>query len=87
MKVQITSDYYTGRVERIQIISALTKLDMRILKLLACGFRQIEVARALNVNRKTVRRHTEKILCHLGARNTPHAIYLASKKYSGVIGQ
>ena len=47
-----------------------------MLQLLARGYTQKEVAKALGINHDTVRNHVTHILRKLEARNTVHAVYL-----------
>lgn len=55
----------------------LTAREQQVLRLLARGLRNIEIATSLQINVKTVEAHVENILVKLRARNRTEAVSLA----------
>jgi DNA-binding NarL/FixJ family response regulator len=79
-------DELFARVERLArrsrpiartVVAGLTRRELEILRLLACGMDQIEIARDLVIAAKTVEKHIEHILLKLGVHSRAQAIALA----------
>lgn len=58
-------------------VAGLTRRELEILRLLACGLDHIEIARDLVITAKTVEKHIEHILLKLGVHSRAQAIALA----------
>ncbi|TMC68879.1 MAG: response regulator transcription factor [Chloroflexi bacterium] len=59
------------------VVAGLTRRELEILRLLACGMDHIEIARDLVITPKTVEKHIEHILLKLGVHSRAQAIALA----------
>jgi len=59
------------------VVAGLTRRELEILRLLACGLDHVEVARDLVITAKTVEKHIEHILLKLGVHSRAQAIALA----------
>src|SRR5438477_12408649 len=59
------------------VVAGLTRRELEILRLLACGLDHIEIARALGITPKTGEKHIEHILLKLGVHSRAQAIALA----------
>src|SRR5438093_1321633 len=59
------------------VVAGLTRRELEILRLLACGLDHIENAGALVITPKTVEKHIEHILLKLGVHSRAQAIALA----------
>jgi DNA-binding NarL/FixJ family response regulator len=59
------------------VVAGLTRRELEILRLLACGMDHNEVARDLVITPKTVEKHIEHILLKLGVHSRAQAIALA----------
>ena len=59
------------------VVAGLTRRELEILRLLACGLDHIEIARDLVITAKTVEKHIEHILLKLGVHSRAQAIALA----------
>ncbi len=59
------------------VVAGLTRRELEILRLLACGLDHIEIARDLVITAKTVEKHIEHILLKLGVHSRAQAIVLA----------
>jgi two-component system nitrate/nitrite response regulator NarL len=59
------------------VVAGLTRRELEILRLLACGMDHNEVARDLVITAKTVGKHIEHILLKLGVHSRAQAIALA----------
>jgi DNA-binding NarL/FixJ family response regulator len=62
----------------------LTEQEVRILKLMAEGMSNSEVAEALSVSRNTVKTHVHNIFAKLGVTDRTQAVILAMRK--GMVG-
>jgi DNA-binding NarL/FixJ family response regulator len=62
----------------------LTEQEVRILKLMAEGMSNMEVAEALSVSRNTVKTHVHNIFAKLGVSDRTQAVILAMRK--GMVG-
>jgi DNA-binding NarL/FixJ family response regulator len=58
-------------------VAGLTRRELEILRLLACGLDHVEIARDLVITAKTVEKHIEHILLKLGVHSRAQAIALA----------
>jgi len=58
-------------------IAGLTRRELEILRLLACGLDQADIARDLVITPKTVEKHIEHILLKLGVHSRAQAVALA----------
>jgi DNA-binding NarL/FixJ family response regulator len=58
-------------------VAGLTRRELEILRLLACGMDHVEIARDLVITAKTVEKHIEHILLKLGVHSRAQAIALA----------
>src|SRR5437667_7890826 len=71
------------------VVAGLTRRELEILRLLACGLDHIEIARDLVITPKTVEKHIEHILLKLGVHSRAQAIALALQQepteQSGVV--
>ena len=65
---------------RPSVASKLTNREMEVLRLLAEGLEQQEIARQLFISRKTVGTHIEHILAKLGVRSRAQAVALAYRE-------
>src|SRR2546427_826750 len=63
-------------------VAGLTRRELEILRLLACGMDHIEIARDLVIAAKTVEKHIEHILMKLGVHSRAQAIALALQQGS-----
>ena len=54
----------------------LTPRQSEIIRLVAEGYRNAEIALALGVDEETVKTHMRKMLGRIGARNRAHAVAL-----------
>jgi DNA-binding NarL/FixJ family response regulator len=59
------------------VVAGLTRRELEILRLLACGLDHLEIARDLVITAKTVEKHIEHILLKLGVHSRAQAIALA----------
>jgi DNA-binding NarL/FixJ family response regulator len=59
------------------VVSDLTKRELEVLRLLAEGLEQAEIARQLVISPKTVNTHTQNIFRKLGVRNRAQAVAAA----------
>jgi DNA-binding NarL/FixJ family response regulator len=59
------------------IVSDLTKRELEVLRLIAEGLEQTEIARQLVISPKTVSTHTQNIFRKLGVRNRAQAVAAA----------
>jgi DNA-binding NarL/FixJ family response regulator len=59
------------------VVAGLTRRELEILRLLACGMDHVEIARDLVITAKTVEKHIEHILLKLGVHSRAQAIALA----------
>ena len=59
------------------VVAGLTRRELEILRLLACGLDHVEIARDLVITAKTVEKHIEHILLKLGVHSRAQAIALA----------
>jgi len=59
------------------VVAGLTRRELEILRLLACGLDHAEIARDLVITPKTVEKHIEHILLKLGVHSRAQAIALA----------
>jgi DNA-binding NarL/FixJ family response regulator len=59
------------------VVAGLTRRELEILRLLACGMDHIDIARDLVITAKTVEKHIEHILLKLGVHSRAQAIALA----------
>src|SRR5437773_5463806 len=70
-------------------VAGLTRRELEILRLLACGLDQTDIARDLVITAKTVEKHIEHILLKLGVHSRAQAIALALQQepteQSGVV--
>ena len=58
-------------------VAGLTRRELEILRLLACGMDHVEIARDLVIAAKTVEKHIEHILLKLGVHSRAQAVALA----------
>ncbi len=58
----------------------LTKRELEVLRLLAAGLEQVEIANRLVISPKTVSTHIERILSKLGVRSRAQAVALAFRE-------
>src|SRR3989475_1917176 len=65
------------------VVAGLTRRELEILRLLACGMDHIEIARDLVIAAKTVEKHIEHILMKLGVHSRAQAIALALQQEPG----
>jgi DNA-binding NarL/FixJ family response regulator len=59
------------------VVAGLTRRELEILRLLACGMDHMDIARDLVITAKTVEKHIEHILLKLGVHSRAQAIALA----------
>jgi DNA-binding response OmpR family regulator len=59
------------------VVAGLTRRELEILRLLACGMDHVDIARDLVITAKTVEKHIEHILLKLGVHSRAQAIALA----------
>lgn len=64
----------------------LTKRQSEVVGLIARGYRNSEIADALEISEETVKTHVRKTLVALGARNRTHAAVLAQKSEEALGG-
>src|SRR2546422_6910050 len=64
------------------VVAGLTRRELEILRLLACGMDHLEIARDLVITAKTVEKHIEHILLKLGVHSRAQAIALALQQGS-----
>ena len=65
------------------VVAGLTRRELEILRLLACGLDHIDIARDLVITAKTVEKHIEHILLKLGVHSRAQAIALALQQEPG----
>jgi DNA-binding NarL/FixJ family response regulator len=79
-------DELLARVQRLSrrsrpvartVVAGLTRRELEILRLLACGMDHLDIARDLVITAKTVEKHIEHILMKLGVHSRAQAIALA----------
>jgi len=58
-------------------VAGLTRRELEVLRLLACGLDQADIARDLVITPKTVEKHIEHILLKLGVHSRAQAVALA----------
>src|SRR5438105_1374458 len=63
------------------VVAGLTRRELEILRLLACGLDHAEIARDLVIAPKTVEKHIEHILLKLGVHSRAQAIALALQEF------
>ena len=82
----VAADELLARVRRLDrraapvvpgVAAKLTKREMEVLRLLAEGYEQDDIAHELFISRKTVGTHIEHILRKLGVRSRAQAVALA----------
>jgi DNA-binding NarL/FixJ family response regulator len=56
------------------MLPALTRRESQILKLIACGFTNREIARELSISESTVENHIHNIYTKLGISNRAQAV-------------
>ena len=85
----IATDVLLARLRRLdrrrvpvvpRVAAKLSKREMEVLRLLAEGFEQNDIARELYISRKTVGTHIEHILRKLGVRSRAQAVALAYRE-------
>ena len=85
----IAADLLLARLRRLdrrrvpvvpRVAAKLSKREMEVLRLLAEGFEQDDIARELYISRKTVGTHIEHILRKLGVRSRAQAVALAYRE-------
>ena len=59
------------------VVAGLTRRELEILRLLACGMDHVDIARDLVITAKTVEKHIEHILLKLGVHSRAQAVALA----------
>jgi DNA-binding NarL/FixJ family response regulator len=59
------------------VVAGLTRRELEILRLLACGMDHVEIAHDLVIAAKTVEKHIEHILLKLGVHSRAQAVALA----------
>ena len=59
------------------VVAGLTRRELEILRLLACGMDHTDIARDLVITAKTVEKHIEHILLKLGVHSRAQAVALA----------
>ncbi len=59
------------------VVAGLTRRELEILRLLACGMDHVDIARDLVITPKTVEKHIEHILLKLGVHSRAQAVALA----------
>lgn len=59
------------------VVAGLTRRELEILRLLACGMDHLDIARDLVITAKTVEKHIEHILLKLGVHSRAQAVALA----------
>jgi DNA-binding response OmpR family regulator len=64
------------------VVAGLTRRELEILRLLACGMDHLEISRDLVIAAKTVEKHIEHILMKLGVHSRAQAIALALQETS-----
>ena len=64
------------------VVAGLTRRELEILRLLACGMDHNDIARDLVITAKTVEKHIEHILLKLGVHSRAQAIALALQQES-----
>jgi DNA-binding NarL/FixJ family response regulator len=64
------------------VVAGLTRRELEILRLLACGMDHLEISRDLVITAKTVEKHIEHILLKLGVHSRAQAIALALQESS-----
>jgi len=68
-----------GKSAPAEALSRLTEPEVRILRLMARGLSNREIARTLNLSPHTVKEYVANVLRKLGARNRTHAAALAAE--------
>ena len=58
---------------------ALTERELEVLRLLARGYSNAQIAKAMSITERTVRFHMEKILAKLGVSNRTEAVAVATQ--------
>lgn len=74
---EITED--VGKSPAARYGRELTERQLAVLRLIAQGNSNGEMARVLGVSPNTIRSHILAILAKLGARNREHAVHLAHR--------
>src|SRR5919202_1324590 len=64
-------------VQRPPELEALTNQELEVLRHIACGHSNAEIARMLYVTDETVKTHASRIFMKLGVRDRVHAVILA----------
>jgi DNA-binding NarL/FixJ family response regulator len=64
------------------VVAGLTRRELEILRLLACGMDHLEISHDLVITAKTVEKHIEHILLKLGVHSRAQAIALALQESS-----
>ena len=59
----------------------LSGRELEIIRHTACGFTAKEIAKMTGLEPRTVQTHVENIRRKLVARNTPHAVFIASREH------
>ena len=66
-----------GAQPQAAVVSDLTRRELEVVRLLAEGLEQTEIAKQLVISPKTVSTHTQNIFRKLGVRNRAHAVAAA----------
>jgi DNA-binding CsgD family transcriptional regulator len=67
-------------------IRVLSPMELRVARLAAANLSDLEIARALGVNRDTIVRHVSRICRKLGARSRPEVIAMLAKESARIDG-
>ncbi len=60
-------------------VAGLADRERAVLELLAAGWTNAQIGRALHLEESTIKRHVTRVLEHLGARNRAEAVHLAHR--------
>ena len=60
-------------------IKDLTARELEVLRLMATGATNVEIAQALEISQETARKHVSRIIDKLGARNRTHASIISNR--------
>jgi DNA-binding NarL/FixJ family response regulator len=83
---QFTSAARVAPTERPPVLAELTEREVEVLRLMARGLSNAEIAAELTITENTIKTHVAHVLSKLGLRDRVQAVVLAYESGLGVPG-